>query len=150
VDTVQRHVLTLRAGLGGRAALSSSQVAHRLDLGAKQEQRIEHAGLHRLVALGHDGRCGAGTSRAADGVGVPASSSTALPGASALSTGAVSDRATGAVGAVKGVVEHGGDDRAQASPFASARPGTLLPALMLAAALGVLVFAVRRERRRYR
>jgi hypothetical protein len=144
----QQRVLSLRAGLGSRPALTPTEVARRLHLGVAQAERIERRGLRRLGVLDGAGRCaGAAASDALR-------SSVALAGGSGTPTaGALDglDEGSQPRSGIKGVSKSGGGDDggsgglALPPPIGNGGDWTLLILLALAAMLGVFV---RRELRR--
>lgn len=140
-------MLALRAGLGAGPALTRAQVAQRLAIGVPEVIRLERRGVRRLGALAHDGRCAAGGSNGdSDAALALGASSGEFP------FGSADGQPAGAVGSasgVKGVSAHGsGDDSGGPSVALPVEdPGVVVALLLLAAALGVVALAVRRELR---
>jgi len=136
----QRRVLSMRAGLGPRPALSRTQVARRLDLGLTQTRRVERRALRRLGALDGAGMCAAAAAASPLDVltgvlGLPA------PLGGVLGATAVRDRSPARSG-VEGVSGAGGGDGgglALPPPISEGGEATLLVALGLLVALALLV-----------
>jgi hypothetical protein len=148
----QRRVLSLRAGLGPRPALSRTHVAHRLGLGVATTRRIERRALRRLGAADGAGQCVAGGASASAGAMLLLGSSPfALADGSTLAA-AGDGGASGPRSGIKGVSDSGGGASGGSSlgdalppPIGDGSDWTLLILLMLFGMLGLLV---RRELRR--
>ncbi len=147
----ERRVLLLRAGLGPRPGLSSSQVARRLGLGVAQTRRIERRALRRLGALDGAGRCGGGGTVRSGALLASALFDRSNGSLSGAADGAALDRPRNGIEGVSG--SGGGHDGSSAlgaelpSPLGHGSDWTLLILLMVAAPAGLLV---RRELRRQR
>jgi hypothetical protein len=57
LNTLQRRVLVLRAGVGAGAPRSRRSVARRLDLSVRRVTRVERSGMRRLRALRRSDSC---------------------------------------------------------------------------------------------
>jgi sigma-70-like protein len=89
----QERVLALRVGLHG-APHSRRSVARMTGYSVKRVRRLEHAGVKRLVRMGHHGGCGPATSTSAasafaGGVDAGAGTGTGLFSTAAAVTGAL-------------------------------------------------------------
>jgi hypothetical protein len=151
------QVLRLRAGLGSEAAQSRRAVAHRLDIGVRRVARAERRGVRRLRALARSSGCGGSTAAAAGGEESAAGGAGTSPGESgggAAATGdgesAAGGKAVGAAQAgVKGVSRSSADDERSNSlpePLGTVAGVGISPVLLLVA-LGLLIFAIRQDRR---
>ena len=142
----QDRVLSLRAGVGPRPALSRTQVARRLGLGVAETRRVERRGLRRLGALDGAGMCSA-TAATASPLGWLLGATTPL---GVIGATAATDWSAADFNAVKGVSEAGGGGDggglALPPPIGDGADWTLLILLGLAAMLALLV---RREVRRH-
>ena len=151
----QEQLLTLRYGVGGKAPLPASRVAHRLDLSAGQYTQVRRRAFRGLVRAARAGGCEAGGA-GAGGTGSPAA------GAAAAATAAPSlgDPAGASQHADVGVLAKnasgGSDEQADDGGFLNGLLGlpslldgggpvnATLAAAILAAALALLVAAARR------
>jgi hypothetical protein len=147
----QEQLLTLRYGVGGKAPLPASRVAHRLDLSAGQYTQVRRRAFRGLVRAARAGGCEAGGA-GAGGTGSPA--------AGAAAAAAPGDPASASQHADVGVLAKnasgGSDEQADDDGFLNGLLGlpsvldgggpvnATLAAAILAAALALLVAAARR------
>ena len=129
-------------------------MAERLRLDPLQAKRIERRGLRRLLALDRAGTCGVAGDGTAAGSSSTAIASAARSDAGGGPSGTDGTGTEGAEGGVKGVAASGArDDQSGGSsgdfPLPVEEQSVAAGLLLLAIALGVLVFAVRREVRRH-
>jgi hypothetical protein len=129
LDSTQRRVLVLRAGVGARAPRSRRRVASRLHVTVRRVARVERAGMRRLRTLQRTNSCAAAPAGTAGVVArgglAPVSGSGTGPGTPAAPTHAPSGGGSSSEGNSSDGGPGGGSRQGIGGQFATSPPGPL-------------------------
>jgi hypothetical protein len=149
VPQSERRVLRLRAGVGIARTRTRAEVAHLTGMRRARVARLERRGLKRLRALSGAGTCMSAGSAAPAGVPVQANAGTTQPSSASNVLSAIGTRQSPQSGESKTSAAENAIEAAIERPIIQGLGRNLdLGPLMVAFALGGLLFVVVRELRR--